>query len=69
MPVMGGEETLRQIREKEQATDRRTPVIALTAHALRGDQERLMRAGFDGYLSKPVSLAGLLTELERVVTL
>ena len=66
MPVMGGEEALQQLRQTEQGSGRHTPVIALTAHALRGDQERLLGAGFDGYLSKPVNMRLLLTEVERV---
>ncbi len=66
MPVMGGEEALQQLRQAEQGTGRHTPVIALTAHALRGDEERLRAAGFDGYLSKPLNMQALLQELERV---
>lgn len=66
MPVMGGEEALQQIRQAEAAIGRHTPVIALTAYALRGDQERLLAEGFDGYLSKPLSLKMLLAELKRV---
>jgi PAS domain S-box-containing protein len=67
MPVMGGEEALQKLRQAESMTGRHTPVIALTAHALRGDQERLLGTGFDGYLSKPVNLRALVAELERVM--
>ena len=52
MPVMGGQEAMQQIRQEE-PQGRHTPIVALTAHALRGDQERLLAAGFDCYLSKP----------------
>jgi len=68
MPFMGGEEALQQVRQLESGAGRHTLVIALTAYALRGDQERLLAAGFDGYLSKPVSMKGLVAELERVLS-
>lgn len=67
MPVMGGEEVLQQIRSSEQETGQHTPVVAVTAHALRGDRERLQQLGFDGYLAKPLSLRTLVAELERVM--
>lgn len=66
MPVMNGEEALRQIREKEQGTAFRQPVIALTAYALRGEKERFLEAGFDGYVSKPLDLNELIGEMKRV---
>ncbi len=43
-----------------------TPIIALTAHALQGDRERLLAEGFDGYVSKPVDIELLSRELQRV---
>jgi len=67
MPVMGGEEALREIRAKEQGTSLHQPVIALTAYALRGDKERLVQQGFDGYLSKPFKAKGLMCEMKRVI--
>ena len=67
MPEMSGIEALHLLRQQEQATKQHTPVIALTAHALRGDAERLLEQGFDGYLSKPLSLKSLMAELTRVV--
>ena len=67
MPVMNGEEALRAIRAKEQGTSCRQRVIALTAHALRGDKDRLLSAGFDGYLSKPMEQKELITEMKRVM--
>ena len=42
------------------------PIIALTAHALRGDREQFLSSGFDGYISKPVEIQQLAAELERV---
>lgn len=66
MPVMDGIEAVRQIRRTEQQTGRHLPVVALTAHAMKGDRERLLDAGFDGYVAKPVDIAKLCAELARV---
>jgi CheY-like chemotaxis protein len=45
---------------------RRTPIIAVTANALKGDRERYFEAGMDGYVSKPLSMDSLKTELDSV---
>jgi len=67
MPVMNGEEALLEIRAKEQGTTTHLPVIALTAHSMRGDMERLLEVGFDGYVSKPLYIKDLVGEMKRVL--
>jgi len=67
LPGMNGEEALRKIRAKEQGSLFRQRVIALTAHALRGEKERFLAEGFDGYLSKPMVVQELIDEVKKVV--
>jgi PAS domain S-box-containing protein len=67
MPVMDGRQAVATIREQEQKMGGHTPVIALTAHALVGDRERFLAEGFDGYVSKPVDIKVLASELQRLV--
>ena len=55
MPEMDGLSATRKIRESERATRRHLPIIAMTAHAMKGDRERCIEAGMDGYVSKPIS--------------
>jgi len=59
MPEMDGLETARRVRQIEQVTRAHIPIIALTAHAMKGDQDRCLGAGMDGYLSKPIRAADL----------
>ena len=68
MPGMNGEDALREIRRNEQNTALHQKVIALTAYSLRGDKERFMEAGFDGYVSKPMAISELVGEMERVIS-
>jgi len=69
MPVMDGLEAVRRIREKEaQASGGlRVPIVALTAHAMRGDRERCLAAGMDGYVSKPFQPHVLFREMSMAI--
>ena len=65
MPEMDGFEATAAIRRREQATGRHVPIIAMTAHAMKGDRERCLEAGMDGYVSKPIQARTLYEALER----
>jgi len=65
MPEMGGFEATRAIREKEAVTHKHTPIIAMTAHAMKGDREQCLAVGMDGYIAKPIRPGDLVAEIER----
>jgi PAS domain S-box-containing protein len=67
MPQMDGLETTRIIREREGASGRHTPILAMTAHAIKGDRELCLRAGMDGYIAKPVRARELHAAIERAM--
>jgi len=63
MPEMDGLEATKAIRAGEKSTGTHTPIVAMTAHAMKGDRERCLAAGMDAYLSKPMRIG----ELEEVI--
>jgi CheY-like chemotaxis protein len=66
---MDGWEATRLIRKKESGTGNHVPIIALTAHALKGDRELCIDAGMDGYLAKPVSWTQLFEAIDEATGL
>jgi signal transduction histidine kinase/CheY-like chemotaxis protein/streptogramin lyase len=68
MPNMGGLEAAAAIRTLELGTGRHVPIVALTAHAMKGDQERCLEAGMDGYVSKPIQANRLLEVMAQVTS-
>ncbi len=68
MPEMDGLEATTAIREQEKRSGMHLPIIAMTAHAMKGDRERCLAAGMDDYVSKPIRAAQLFRTLESVLT-
>jgi two-component system, sensor histidine kinase and response regulator len=66
MPEMDGLTATGKIREKEQETSTHVPVVAMTAHAMKGDQERCLEAGMDDYISKPIRRKEVAKVIARV---
>ena len=67
MPEMDGFEATRAIRLEEEETGRHIPIVAMTAHAMKGDRERCLDAGMDAYVAKPINKDELLRVLQEVV--
>jgi CheY-like chemotaxis protein len=67
MPEMDGFEATAAIRAADLASGRQRPIIAMTAHAMKGDRERCLLAGMDDYLSKPIQAAELFDAIDRVL--
>jgi CheY-like chemotaxis protein len=64
MPEMDGLEATRRLRATERISGRHVPVVALTAHAMKGDRERCLDAGMDAYVAKPIQSAELLAVID-----
>jgi CheY-like chemotaxis protein len=62
LPVIDGFEATRQIRQMEK--ERRTPIVALTARAMREDEQKCLSAGMDAYLAKPMEVKNLREMIE-----
>jgi len=67
MPEMDGFEATGLIRQQEQGTGRHVPILAMTAYAMKGDRERCLAAGMDGYVSKPINPRELWEAMENLV--
>jgi CheY-like chemotaxis protein len=67
MPEFDGFEVTRIIRARETPSGARLPIVAMTANAMKGDEERCLSAGMDGYVSKPFQAEQLLATIHRVV--
>jgi CheY-like chemotaxis protein len=65
MPEMDGFEATAAIRQHEQGTGRHIRIIAMTAHAMKGDRERCLEAGMDGYVAKPLQPEALFAAIEK----
>jgi two-component system, sensor histidine kinase and response regulator len=66
MPEMNGWEATRAIRQTEMATGMHIPIVAMTAHAMKGDEELCRAAGMDAYLTKPIHTQELISVLENI---
>jgi two-component system cell cycle response regulator DivK len=65
MPVLDGFGVVRALRENPRFAT--LPALAVTAYAMQGDREKILRSGFDGYLPKPVDAGCLAEEIERLL--
>lgn len=66
MPELDGFQVTAAIREKEKLAGEHIPIIAMTAHVLKGDQDRCLAAGMDGYVSKPIRTSELMAAIEKL---
>ncbi len=67
MPDMDGYEAAARIRREEKGTGRHVPILAMTAYAMKGDRERCLAAGMDGYVAKPIQPAELFETIDRLL--
>ena len=66
MPALDGLDATRVIRARERETGRHVPIVAMTAHAMKGDRERCLEVGMDGYLMKPIRAEQLFRQIEEI---
>jgi CheY-like chemotaxis protein len=66
MPEMDGFEATKLIREREKANGGHIPIVAMTAHAMKGDREKCLSAGMDSYISKPINAEDLFSVIENL---
>jgi len=66
IPKVDGLEVTRRIRDMDDLRDR--PIIALTAHAMEGDREKILEAGCDGYIAKPINTRTFIDEIESILS-
>jgi signal transduction histidine kinase/CheY-like chemotaxis protein len=66
MPNMSGYEAAAAIRVRERASGKHVPIVAMTAHAMKGDEQRCLEAGMDGYVSKPIQPDHMMEAIARV---
>lgn len=69
MPVMDGLQATAYIREKEKESGAHVPIVAMTAHAMKGDRERCLEGGMDGYISKPITPGGLAKAIAEALSI
>ena len=67
MPEMDGFEATGRIRAGEESSGRHVPILAMTAHAMKGDRERCLAAGMDGYVAKPIQPPELFDAIEALI--
>ena len=65
LPGMGGLNVVQELKRDERT--RRIPILALTAHAMRGDKDRFLQAGCDGYISKPIDVKTFLASISSFI--
>lgn len=68
MPVMDGITATKKIRELEESTSSRIPIIAITANALSGDKEMCLAAGMNDYIAKPFQIEDLVQKMKALLT-
>ena len=67
MPKMDGFDATKHIREQETNTGKHIPIIAMTAHAMKGDKEKCLDAGMDYYITKPVDSQELISLIKKII--